>query len=510
MVKRIVANSALNAAAGLALLLIGFVCSIITARLLGPEANGIIAFSLWLAVTAALISELGTGVILLRLLPQLKVQGHDDAARRGFAAYLLRPVVLATVVVTILYFLAFWVAEHEHWAQTAPLVVLLTGILIFVQSIGSFTKNVMLGEQDVAAFFRMSVIAGILQFAGVLAGALVFGIPGAICGYVLGFVPQFFYSLGILKSRTNACGIAPRYLVSSSLILSVQYIIDSIFLNRVELFFLERSHGVEMVGYYAAALSLANLALQLPVQLTGSLVPYYSEKLKLHDTDRLPVAVFESVVRSIGYITLPLSFGLAAIAPTLVTVVFGEAFAPSGPMLVILALVAPVFVLCMICTQYLFSLDRIKDRLMIGVLGAVIMVTGSLLVVPSFGGEGAAAVRFFVFLIMAVLMMRGMQFEGSLSRMYRTVGRVAAAALLCGLAAYAVLHLIGGVLGLIVSIACGALVYFVALRLLAAIPVEDHAPIEDLIARLPARAAAAGDRLLRYLLVKPASFEGDS
>ena len=110
---------------------------------------------------------------------------------------------------------------------------------------------------------------------------------------------------------------------------------------------------------------------------------------------------------------------------------------------------------------------------MIGVLGAVIMVTGSLLVVPSFGGEGAAAVRFFVFLIMAVLMMRGMQFEGSLSRMYRTVGKVAAAALLCGLAAYAVLHLIGGVLGLIVSIACGALVYFIALRLLAAIPVED-------------------------------------
>ncbi len=509
MVKRIVANSALNAAAGLALLLIGFVCSIITARLLGPEANGIIAFSLWLAVTAALISELGTGVILLRLLPQLKVQGHDEAARRGFAAYLLRPVVLATIVVTVLYFLAFWVAEHEHWAKTAPLVVLLTGILIFIQSIGSFTKNVMLGEQDVAAFFRMSVIAGMLQLAGVLGGALLFGIPGAICGYIFGFVPQFIYSLGILRSRTNACGIAPGYLVSSSLILSVQYIVDSIFLNRIELFFLERSHGVEMVGYYAAALSLANLALQLPVQLTGSLVPYYSEKLKLHDTDRLPVAVFESVVRSIAYITLPLSFGLAAIAPTLVIVVFGEAFAPSGPMLRILALVAPAFVLGMICTQYLFSQDRIKDRLKIGVIGAATMVAGALVVVPSFGGEGAAAVRLIVFLVMAVLMLRGMEFEGSLSRMYRTVGRVALAALLCGITAYGVLQLLAGVLGLIISIACGALAYFVALRLLAAIPVEDHAPIEDLVARLPGRLASVGGRLIAFLLAKPATLKTD-
>lgn len=509
MVKRIVANSALNAAAGLALLLIGFVCSIITARLLGPEANGIIAFSLWLAVTAALISELGTGVILLRLLPQLKVQGHDEAARRGFAAYLLRPVVLATIVVTVLYFLAFWVAEQEHWAKTAPVVVLLTGILIFIQSIGSFTKNVMLGEQDVAAFFRMSVIAGLLQFAGVLGGALVFGIPGAICGYILGFAPQFLYSLTILRSRTNPCGIAPGYLVSSSLILSVQYIIDSIFLNRIELFFLERSHGVEMVGYYAAALSLANLALQLPVQLTGSLVPYYSEKLKLHDTDRLPVAVFESVVRSIAYITLPLSFGLAAIAPTLVIVVFGEAFAPSGPMLTILALVAPVFVLGMICTQYLFSLDRIRERLRIGIIGAVIMVAGALVVVPSFGGEGAAVVRFVVFLVMAALMLRGMEFEGSLSHMYLTVGKVALAALLCGITAYGVLELVGGVLGLIVSIACGALSYFVALRVLAAIPVEDHAPIEDLVARLPVRVSSAVGPLVAFLLVKPATLNSD-
>lgn len=196
-------------------------------------------------------------------------------------------------------------------------------------------------------------------------------------------------------------------------------------------------------------------------------------------------------------------------APTLVIVVFGEAFAPSGPMLRILALVAPAFVLGMICTQYLFSQDRIKDRLKIGVIGAATMVAGALVVVPSFGGEGAAAVRLIVFLVMAVLMLRGMEFEGSLSHMYRTVGKVALAALLCGITAYGVLQLLAGVLGLIISIACGALAYFVALRLLAAIPVEDHAPIEDLVARLPGRFASVGGRLIAFLLAKPATLKTD-
>lgn len=510
MAKTIVANSALNAAAGLAVLLVGFVCSIVTARLLGPEANGMIAFSLWLAVTAALISELGTGVILLRQLPQLRVQGHGEAALRGFSAYLLRPVILATVAITILFFVAFWVAEHEHWADSAPAVVLLTGVLIFVQSIGSFTKNVMLGEQNVGAFLRISVIAGALQFFAVLAGAVTYGVPGALCGYIFGFLPQFLYSLGILRHRADPCGIAPSYLVNSSLIISAQYIVDSIFLNRVELFFIERHHGVEMVGYYAAALSLANLAMQLPIQLTGSLVPYYSEKLKLHDTDRLPVAVFESVVRSIAYITMPLSFGLAAIAPALVTLVFGRAFEPSGPILAILALVTPVFVFSMICTQYLFSLDRIRDRLNIGIVGAVIMVGGAILFVPTFAGEGAAAVRLVVFLIMALLMLRKIEFEGSLLPMFLTVGKISVAAAACGASAYGVLGLVGGLVGLAAAIMTGALVYLLALRLLAAVPVEDQKAIEMLATRLPGPATAIADRMLGFLFAKPVRNEGDS
>ncbi|WP_246697340.1 hypothetical protein [Rhizobium sp. G21] len=86
MSKNIMANSMLNAAAGMLLLVTGFVCSIVAARLLGPEANGVIAFSLWFATTGALVAELGTGVLLMRMLPKLKVEGYDEKRRRGFAA----------------------------------------------------------------------------------------------------------------------------------------------------------------------------------------------------------------------------------------------------------------------------------------------------------------------------------------------------------------------------------------------------------------------------------------
>jgi O-antigen/teichoic acid export membrane protein len=173
MSQGIVANSAFNAAAGLTLLATGFICSIFTARLLGPGANGIIAFSVWLASTAALVAELGTGVLLLRLLPRLRGEGYADQERKGFAAYLLWPVVGSTLLFLALYFLFFWVAKTEHWAHSAPSVLIVTGALFVTQSIGMFAKNYLIGEQRVDIFFRMTLTAGLLQLIGVVTGGLI-------------------------------------------------------------------------------------------------------------------------------------------------------------------------------------------------------------------------------------------------------------------------------------------------------------------------------------------------
>ena len=499
MAKSIMANSMLNAAAGLSLLVTGFFCSIIAARLLGPEANGIIAFSLWLATTGALVAELGTGVTLLRILPQLKVQGFSAERRRGFAAYLLWPVLLSTVALLVVYALVFWESEQHHWATSAPSVVIITGVLLFIQSIGSYSKNYLIGEQELGPFFRLTMTASVLQLITVLAGAIVFGVAGALVGYAVGQAVPFFYSLGILGTRRDACDISARYLVGSSLILSLQFIVDSIFLNRIELFFLQQYHGVEVVGFYAVSLSLANLALQLPVQLTGSLLPYYAEQLEAQESSKLPVRVFEGVVRSLSYITLPMSFGLAAISWELVVAIYGRAFEPSGTIVAILALTAPPYVFGQVCTQYLFSLDRVRERLLIGIIGAIVMVGGAFLLVPALGGEGAAIVRFVVFLAMCILMVRKMEFDGSMRSMFVSLAKVTLASAICAIAAYGVTRVLPGVTGLVLAIMVGGAAYGVALRIFHVIPAEDAMVLRKMIAKLPRRFAGIASRILQII-----------
>ncbi|MCX8999626.1 oligosaccharide flippase family protein [Rhizobiaceae bacterium BDR2-2] len=487
MSNNIMANSVLNAASGLTLLVTGFACSIVAARLLGPEASGTIAFSLWLATTGSLIAELGTGVLLMRILPQLKVQGADDARRLGFAAYLMRPVVAATLLILAVYGAAFAGLEQGHWVEMAPVVVAITGALFLIQSIGSYSKNFLIGEQRVGDFFRLTVIASLLQLVAVVAGALLYGTPGALGGYLAGQVVLFAYSLRILFARVDPCGLQRRELASSSFLLSLEYIVTSIFLTRFELLFLQKFHSAESVGFYAVALSLANLALQLPVQLTGSLLPYYAEKLESSGKARLPVEVFEGVVRSLSYITLPMSFGLAAIAPELVVVVFGPQFGPAGPIVAVLALFTPVFVFSQICTQYLFSQGQIRQRLLIDFGAAALMAGGCLLLVPGLEGTGAAIARGLVFLAMCLAMTRLMKFDGSMHGLFRSLLPVTAAAALCGAAAYGVAAIVGGAGGLVLAISAGAAVYVPALRLCCAVPREDADVILRIAGRLPRR-----------------------
>jgi O-antigen/teichoic acid export membrane protein len=495
----IMRNSALNAAAGMVLLGTGFISSVVVARLLGPEANGVIAFAIWLTGAGSLIAELGTGVTLQRILPQLRFGGYTDIERRGFSAVLAWAVTASTILLALGYALLAWYFEDLDWMDTAPAIVLVTGVLFVVQSVGSFSKNYLIGEQRLGAFFRLSTASAILQLLAVGIGAWYWGVLGALAGYVAGQILVFFSTLRILATRPRKCGVDIRLLATSSSIIMIEFVVTAVFLARPEIAFLQWFRDTETVGYYAVALSLANLALQLPIQLTGSLMPYYSSHLAANSGE-LPASIFRAVLRNFAYLTLPMSLGLAAVAEPLVMSIYGPAFKGSGIIVAILALGAPASVFLQLCTQYLFSLNRPGVRLHTAMLGAVVMVIGLLVVAPVYGGIGAAIVRNLVIVGMCFYMARHIKLAGSSRALVSSIVRIAAASLIMAAVAYLIAAQIHGIAGVIAAIVAGAAIYVPALRLLGAI---DPADLNTLVAIGPRIPAAL--RPIYKLIVKIAS-----
>ena len=110
-------------------------------------------------------------MLLLRLLPQLKARGVDDAGRRGFAAYLALPVIASTLLLVALYLGLSFKTELLYGTDVTTGIVALTAVLLLIQSVGSFSKNFLIGEQRVGTFFRITALSSILQMSCVIAGA---------------------------------------------------------------------------------------------------------------------------------------------------------------------------------------------------------------------------------------------------------------------------------------------------------------------------------------------------
>jgi O-antigen/teichoic acid export membrane protein len=481
----IVKNSVLNAAAGLALLLTGFASSVVVARLLGPEANGMIAFSLWMAVTGSLIAELGTGISMLRILPQLAARGYGDRERRGFGAFLAWPVTAATLGLAIAATVWLHYEGPDHGLASTPVIALLTGGLFITQSLASFAKSFLIGEQRLGIFFRISAVSAVLQVAGVGIGAWYWGVAGALAGYALGQVPLFLTTLGVLSTRPDSCGMQPRQIASTSFLIVIEFIVAAVFLTRPEIVFLQEFRTSEAVGYYAVATSLANLALQLPMQLTGSLVPFYAAHSEKNGS--LSSDLLVTVMRNFAYLTLPMSFGLAAVAEPLVTSIYGPAYREAGIIVTILAAGVPAAMFVQLCTQYVFAMDRQDIRLRTTVVGSIAMAIGLFAATPFLGGEGAAAIRDLTYVVMGAFIIRFIPKSGNNSGIVLRMLRITAAALVTAAVAYGATQVLPGVAGVIAGIVAGALVYVPSLRLMGAVDPADRNTLAGLSVRVPQR-----------------------
>src|SRR5258705_9570553 len=96
-------NTFLGFIGGAAVALAGFIGTAIAARLLGPEAMGVIAYADWCVTVAATITGLGIGMVLQRFIPNLRAEGkHNDA--EGLIGSTARLSVLAPIVGSLLLF----------------------------------------------------------------------------------------------------------------------------------------------------------------------------------------------------------------------------------------------------------------------------------------------------------------------------------------------------------------------------------------------------------------------
>ncbi len=494
MTNSFVRNSVVNAVAGVFTTLGGFLGTILVARLLGVGGTGIVAFATWAVTIAVIVSDLGLTGCLQRFLPELLARGDDGEADR--LTRLLYRVFAGYGASIALCFVAYaaWVALRDPgtlgWSVAAahfersPLFWVLVGLTAFIQGLGNFATSWIKGRQDFGMLARVALASCLAQVLATALGASLFGITGALVAMSFGGLMSALILLRLPRARGPISAFLTRRVRRFSLETWASYVLTAFFASRMEVFFLERSWGSHAVGLFTVSLTLANLATQGPLLLTGALLPRLSGHIG-RDEEAEARQVYATSVSLMGLLVFPACLGMAAIAPVLLPLMYGRDFDAAVPTATILLAASALVATASVAAVYLIAVERTRFLLAAAVAGAALSILAGLTIVPAFGPVAAACGRGGIQCAIAGATLWYMHRNLSCPTPVGVMARLLAAATLCALVARLVVVALPTAPGVALAVLAGALTYAGAIRVLHPLPPQDVDKLRAVVASLP-------------------------
>ena len=378
-------KAALSAIATLALTVSGAAATIIVARVLGPTGTGDVAYAMWAALAASQVAGLALPQVAMRYLA---------AEGAGLAAGIARWVATRSAGSAVLAAALAAAVVHVGARSRTTELVAMTATFAGLQTVGTAGQSLLAGRQSFRSLALLSGLSAAVQLVGVTIGAISSGSAGALVGYA---AAQAVLATAVLVHADGAQPLTPHLLrrMRSYALHSWLATVVSLFAwSRLEVLFIERSSGAGAVAMYSVALTLSQLATQPTLLLGGALLPHFAA-LQAGGIDRIEAA-FGTVIRIFSALTLPLCFGIAALSPAIVELLFGAAFAGAVVPTAVVVAFAGFGAMGSATSSLLYALERASFISRAGVLAAVAAVVTYAVAIPAWGATGAGAARSFV------------------------------------------------------------------------------------------------------------------
>lgn len=443
-----------NAIGSVAMLGSGFLATVIAARLLGPEAFGVLAYATMIVGLSLAILDLGLPGAMTRFLPELDANG--GAKTQSVAAAVFLPFAGLSCVAAVALFLLL----PRLGLDAGRRDVLVSGLVagsILVQSLAAFHYGILKGRQQFARFAALATAAGTIQVLLAWLGARHFGIVGALAAPMLAFAVPAVAALGSLRfTRPRGQVALLKRLLSYSAQTWLIYVFTTFTWSRMEIYFLRHAWGDQPAGLFAAGLNLANLTLQVPVFLTGALLPYLVT-LGTH-SPQLIAPAFKTAACYFSLIVIPASFGAAAIAPALLQLLYGEGFRDAAAATSLLILGNATMSVFAIVQIFAFATGRTWPLLAWTACTAALTVVSGLTLISAYGTFGAAVGRTglqatTMIVMLALIRAWGWPFP------YVAVAKIVAAAAIMAVAADLITRRFDGAGGIILAVVTGIAVF---------------------------------------------------
>jgi O-antigen/teichoic acid export membrane protein len=439
----------------------GFVLTLVVARLLGSSGAGVFFQVVALFTILFNVAELGADTGLVWALPRLRVQGRITQVRHALRIAVL-PVVLVSAVFAAAVFaasdlLAGWLVDPEHQAAAAtafravsPFLVLaapLTVLLGATRGMGSLKPFIGIWNVGLPAVRPLAVALTVGSGAGLVGAVLGWAAPLALAlvatAVALGRQVSAVRPLRRAR-RLEQVAVATettRDFWRFSAPRGVSAVIEIVIL-WADVILLGALRSAAEAGAYAAASRFITSGTLAESALRVALAPEYSALLAAGETQRAR-KLYSASSAWIVLLSWPLFLTLAVFAPTVMTL-FGDDFRQAAPALAVLSVGMMTSLAAGNVQTLLLMSGRSGIQLTNKVLALVTNLTLNLILIPVLGILGAAIAWTATIMVDTGAALVRLERASGIVPDWRGLARAAVPALVCyGAGGLAVARLVG-------------------------------------------------------------------
>lgn len=422
----VLANTALSVMGRAGGLVLGLIITALLGRLLGVEQFGDYTLILSFGAILHVVTDWGLYLTLTREIARNpQIQDGVLAATAG-----LRLVIFVTVFVAGGLMLAIIPSYH----RLLLLYTVAAGGFLF-QSLSQLLMGVFQAHSTVWKALIGDISGRIVQLLGIL--MLVTGVAVATQNSLLVAVAAFTAgaSIAYLIHAVTVPAAAWKFsfqptvwrrILADSWPIGVMLILNAIYF-RVDIVMISWFRTPAEVGWYGLAYRIVESGLFLPAVFGGLLLPKLSAAQVNKQASLISQSLFVMLI-----VGAPVFVVLTGAATGFVTLFAGEAFAPSGPLLTVLAAALVTMFFGNIFGFTLVATGRQRALLYLYAALAAFNAIANLVVIPHFGAAGAAwttvATEAVSAIIAATLVYRHVPYTLSVQHVVITLMAAAAAA----------------------------------------------------------------------------------
>jgi O-antigen/teichoic acid export membrane protein len=399
-----------------------FVLAFFVSRILGASGLGIYSTAMVYYGLVAIAAEMGAGNLLVREIAKDRAKTSRYLIHLGFLAMVVS--VLATALSVVL-------VPHLGYSRelaASVYVVLLAatpGILRRIQ------ETVFVAYQRVE-FITYTTLATTFVNLGVCLYLLKrgHGVMSLVAAFVL-----IQYLINVLYFVFTACYVTKlewdfNFRFACNLIREIRSFAGSSllsgFFSRPEILILSLMKNEAAIGFYSAALRLADVWQLIPESYMTNVFPVLSKSY--HVADQKPQLILDKSIKYLLAASLPLSAGIFVAARPIIHVVYGFGFEPSVVVLRLLAWSIPLACLLAVLWRALVARGQQDLVLRVDMVSTFGRLAAGYWLVSSFSSLGAAMTTLVSLLFHDLLLAAYLRRDGTRVNLFRLGWRPALAA----------------------------------------------------------------------------------